>query len=228
MSKLFLGLGAAAVIAAGAMTMSANAAYLSICDNPGSEGGCPTYGPASGSPDPYILFTMNDFEGSFQINGVTVQSGLHNPATFSVNEGTGPSIVAGVGENDFSGTWIDLGHTTTVNRTIFFINPHDPAENGNGFVSDVLHYTYTTDGAFGHLDGSVLSDVTGGISIADLNAAGIFATGPFVSELGAYNFSNAFITAGFQSGIPEPSTWAMMMLGFAGLGFAGYRKASAI
>jgi hypothetical protein len=26
------------------------------------------------------------------------------------------------------------------------------------------------------------------------------------------------------SGIPEASTWAMMMLGFAGLGFAGYRK----
>jgi PEP-CTERM motif len=23
--------------------------------------------------------------------------------------------------------------------------------------------------------------------------------------------------------IPEPSTWAMMVLGFAGLGFAGYR-----
>jgi hypothetical protein len=26
-------------------------------------------------------------------------------------------------------------------------------------------------------------------------------------------------------GIPEPSTWAMMALGFAGLGFAGYRRA---
>ena len=25
--------------------------------------------------------------------------------------------------------------------------------------------------------------------------------------------------------VPEPSTWAMMVLGFAGLGFAGYRKA---
>ena len=25
-------------------------------------------------------------------------------------------------------------------------------------------------------------------------------------------------------GTPEPSTWAMMLLGFAGLGFAGYRK----
>jgi hypothetical protein len=26
------------------------------------------------------------------------------------------------------------------------------------------------------------------------------------------------------SAVPEPSTWAMMLLGFAGLGFAGYRK----
>jgi hypothetical protein len=24
--------------------------------------------------------------------------------------------------------------------------------------------------------------------------------------------------------VPEPSTWAMMLLGFAGLGYAGYRK----
>ncbi len=24
--------------------------------------------------------------------------------------------------------------------------------------------------------------------------------------------------------VPEPSTWAMMALGFAGLGFLGYRK----
>jgi hypothetical protein len=28
-------------------------------------------------------------------------------------------------------------------------------------------------------------------------------------------------------GIPEPSTWAMMLLGFAGLGFAGFRNAKA-
>ena len=26
---------------------------------------------------------------------------------------------------------------------------------------------------------------------------------------------------------PEPSTWAMMLIGFAGLGYAGYRKARA-
>ena len=27
-----------------------------------------------------------------------------------------------------------------------------------------------------------------------------------------------------SAGVPEPSTWAMMLLGFAGLGFAGYRR----
>jgi hypothetical protein len=27
-------------------------------------------------------------------------------------------------------------------------------------------------------------------------------------------------------GVPEPSTWAMMLIGFAGLGFAGFRRAS--
>jgi PEP-CTERM motif len=31
-----------------------------------------------------------------------------------------------------------------------------------------------------------------------------------------------FTTTG---GVPEPATWAMMLLGFAGLGFAGFRKA---
>ena len=36
-------------------------------------------------------------------------------------------------------------------------------------------------------------------------------------------FNAAFSLTG--SVVPEPSTWAMMLIGFAGLGFAGYRKA---
>jgi hypothetical protein len=34
-----------------------------------------------------------------------------------------------------------------------------------------------------------------------------------------------YVSAGVAASTPEPSTWAMMILGFAGLGFAGYRKA---
>ena len=36
-------------------------------------------------------------------------------------------------------------------------------------------------------------------------------------------FNAAFSLSGAV--VPEPSTWAMMLLGFAGLGFAGYRHA---
>ncbi len=68
--------------------------------------------------------------------------------------------------------------------------------------------------------------MNGFLNYADLLAAGITPTG-FAGEGHAYDFSNAFLTAGFQSGVPEPSTWAMMVLGFAGLGYAGFRRAKA-
>ena len=43
-------------------------------------------------------------------------------------------------------------------------------------------------------------------------------TGPHGSD--ATGVSNSFV----ETTIPEPSTWVMMLLGFAGLGFAGYRS----
>jgi hypothetical protein len=42
-------------------------------------------------------------------------------------------------------------------------------------------------------------------------------------DVGAPTFNAAFSLEG--SVVPEPSTWAMMLLGFAGLGFAAYRHA---
>ena len=42
--------------------------------------------------------------------------------------------------------------------------------------------------------------------------------------VGGTTFNAAFSVSG--SVVPEPSTWAMMLLGFAGLGFAGYRRAN--
>jgi PEP-CTERM motif len=39
------------------------------------------------------------------------------------------------------------------------------------------------------------------------------------------SFSNITVSGSLVSGaVPEPSTWAMMLLGFAGLGFVAYRR----
>lgn len=48
-------------------------------------------------------------------------------------------------------------------------------------------------------------------------------------EFGAYSDPNSanFGAIGTPD-VPEPATWAMMLVGFAGLGFAGYRRARAV
>jgi hypothetical protein len=40
--------------------------------------------------------------------------------------------------------------------------------------------------------------------------------------------SNSFQVLGVTSAVPEPSTWAMMILGFFGLGYMGYRRRSSV
>jgi hypothetical protein len=71
-------------------------------------------------------------------------------------------------------------------------------------------------------------------SPADFSLFTIFTTVPAtsspidVSDLLSPGASAEGFTALFQtkvSAVPEPSTWAMLLLGFAGLGFVGYRKA---
>jgi hypothetical protein len=44
------------------------------------------------------------------------------------------------------------------------------------------------------------------------------------SDITSFTQALEFTPASFTPGTPEPSTWAMMLLGFAGLGFLGYRQ----
>ena len=77
--------------------------------------------------------------------------------------------------------------------------------------------------------GDTKNDDIGSIGFDELNEPGFLvksvsmnldATGAW-NEVKEFDFS----VRGAISTVPEPSTWAMMLLGFAGLGFAGYRKA---
>ena len=45
------------------------------------------------------------------------------------------------------------------------------------------------------------------------------------TDLGPSNQQgNLLDNVSVTTGVPEPSTWAMMLAGFLGLGFAGYRR----
>jgi phospholipase/lecithinase/hemolysin len=37
---------------------------------------------------------------------------------------------------------------------------------------------------------------------------------------------HALWAKGFEAAVPEPSTWAMLLVGFACLGFTGYRRSA--
>jgi hypothetical protein len=87
------------------------------------------------------------------------------------------------------------------------------------FTTD-LGILYTTSTAFATYDlRTVIGPETGG---AVFNPGFSFATsaGALVIEGRPLSFA-----ATFTATVPEPSTWAMLLLGFAGLGFAGYRTA---
>jgi hypothetical protein len=68
----------------------------------------------------------------------------------------------------------------------------------------------------------------GGVAFSTPLVAGLYGTyaiDPGVTLTKATYIQGDGVVTGRVSVAPEPSTWAMMILGFAGLGFAGYRKA---
>jgi hypothetical protein len=90
------------------------------------------------------------------------------------------------------------------------------------------------DGAGGFLDIYGLLFTIGGTApagtVVDLFNNGVSPTtganyGGFGVVVATHDIALDSVAGGVTATAPEASTWAMMVLGFAGLGFAGYRKA---
>jgi PEP-CTERM motif len=90
-----------------------------------------------------------------------------------------------------------------------------------GPYSDIIWYNSGLLGGFNTPDNAY--GVVGMQVYSSQESAPMFGTGVY-GEFDAYNGAAATVMI---ADIPEPSTWAMMMLGFAGLAFAGYRRARA-
>ena len=81
----------------------------------------------------------------------------------------------------------------------------------NGTAGELVHFT---SDLITHLADPLgvsfsFADVTPGVRLTGLNTLGS---------------STMSVSGTFSSAVPEPSTWAMMLVGFAGLAYAGLRK----
>jgi hypothetical protein len=112
------------------------------------------------------------------------------------------------------------------NPTPSFFNPGSetdvPVTNGNpSGLSLVFFFAFTQFAPSGGFEDSLfLVNTTGDQVYSGPESSPVFAPGSFTlfESFSTNNPGTLTFTA-----VPEPSTWAMMLLGFAGLAFAGYR-----
>jgi hypothetical protein len=75
--------------------------------------------------------------------------------------------------------------------------------------------------AFGSSTAGVFGDAVTDLGLSGLGSATSEHCGPDGTNIPACAGTWSMVT----SGVPEPSTWAMMLIGFAGVGFVGYLRA---
>jgi hypothetical protein len=177
---------------------------------------------APGTLDTHWLITTST--GTAPVGDPTIQ--LYSPGTFPFTAWSAP--IAG-------SQWI----TPTANAAQTF----DPAvpgfytytESFMGTAGSVIHGQYLSDNTVTDITLlSPLQVLVGGGSFTNPPNSFAFAPLPF-NGLYTLNFTveNFAQNGGNPSGLdvsvtatPEASTWAMMLLGFLGLGFVGYRRSS--
>jgi PEP-CTERM motif len=181
---------------------SANAAAIAINDA-GTEGS--------------IVFSAVDFEGGISLDGTLLQSGLNNPQSRTVSEGTAAPIT-----HTFSGTWLTPGGLTPSTQTVAFQEGSTPTSAG---VSDILTLAFsnTTIGgaAAGLVTGTFVSDL-------DPSLLPLPAGATVVSEATPFLFSAPFLTGTATSdpaeAVPEPATLALLGGALVGFGFLRFRR----
>jgi hypothetical protein len=123
--------------------------------------------------------------------------------TFSWDATTGSVVASDIGLSGTDATGTTPGSVSCSNCTTGI----DDTSGGHYFAINLgpqaLYTIYANSLSLGHDDPLALS--------VGANGAEYQGGFQFTSVTGSVNI------------VPEPSTWAMMLIGFAGLGFAGYR-----
>jgi hypothetical protein len=209
-----------------ALTGAASAVTVQLA--PGPEN--PTYfaSEAAGQND----FTLNGITWTLVSGSAATAKGT-TPGVSAAPLGMGTSTTTGTTYMSVEGGGTEMASFATPQTSLhLYWGSIDGDANGNDNLN-TLSITvdgYTLTGADLIAKGAV-----GGGSQTDpldnqevlITGLGAFTEVTFSSTRNAFEFSMFPGLGGVLSaGTPEPSTWAMMMLGFAGLGYAAFRRSS--
>lgn len=183
-------------------------------------GGNPPFSESSGSSTSDSLFVNSTLTYSVEVvgPGQTVSLDFAAIANGS-SSGGGFAYADTVGEIRFAdGSYQVFGKTCTV--TLYCL-PVGGAPVDNGEINGAVLASIGTP--FNVVLTAQIHSTPGGSSSAFIDP--YFSIDPSVSDPQDYRI---FLSAGIEntgptSAVPEMPTWTMLLLGFAGLGFAGYR-----
>jgi hypothetical protein len=192
----------------------------------------------AGPQNPQYFAALAAHQNSFTINGATWSNA---GGVAETEKGTLPNVYAaplGMGTDPSTGTTymaVEGGGTEMVtfatpqtSLQIYWGSIDGTPSNTNSFAVTVDNYTLT--GAdlvsmYGASGNGSQTDPQANQLVA-ITGLGPFTTATFTSTGNAFEFSLVTPTVQQTGGAPEPSTWAMMIIGFAGLGYAAARRST--
>jgi hypothetical protein len=185
----------------------------------GNLGGSPPVGgpvPPDGTQAAYVATTYG-VEGSvasiFQRLGAAPVANAEYTLSVDVGRYGQPENYTNV--QNLRGFGFQIGYTTDTGPTL------------DAFASATWFATYTGNGGVENgtfKSFSVSGDAPGSIPAGDVLIIDFFAEAGTSGNADADGSLALFDDVKLTTDVPEPSTWVMMLLGFVGLGFAGYRR----
>jgi hypothetical protein len=183
-------------------------------------------GPSSGAANPSGAYTLplwgNSGDGSPDGNYFYGVDSTYHPSALTQEIGglvdghtyTLTFDYAAAQQFDYTGNTIDDWDVTLGGQTIATTNIDLPSHSFSGWLTETVTFTY--EGGGGLL--SFVNNGMGGCNAEFKDCAPLDPTasgGPPFSLLDGVSLTGS---------APEPSTWAMMLLGFTGLAYAGLRN----
>ena len=152
----------------------------------------------------------------------------HAAPSFNSDTLTVGRTTAGLNESDEPPGQVEISGTVLTEFGIAGTHTVTLTDPGTNNISDIVSATISSCLDAFCLAVTLTSDVetpllsTGDASFAETGAPQNL-TRTFNGLFGLTNLPTIEVTSDVSDVVPEPSTWVMMLLGFAGLGIAGYR-----